>query len=104
MTFKKIKGPFADFLNNNKDFQIINNDKKVNNDNEEFLSHNNDITDFNSNDNNGLSKDSDKKVEKPHQFCCCCSINKNDGSSNKITIKQFIQRYTNSSNNKFYGQ
>ena len=63
--FEKIRGPFADFLNDNADFQILDNDKIEYDDNTRFLSHSNDITDFNSNDNNGLSKDSDMKVEKP---------------------------------------
>lgn len=46
--FNKIKGPQADFLNNNKDFQIL--------DDDEFLSLSNDITDFYSTSKNGLSK------------------------------------------------
>jgi hypothetical protein len=46
--FNKIKGPLADFLNNNKDFQIL--------DDEEFLTHSNDITDFYSTSKNDLSK------------------------------------------------
>ena len=46
--FNKIKGQLADFLNNNKDFQIL--------DDKEFLSHSNDITDFYSTSKNGLSK------------------------------------------------
>jgi hypothetical protein len=35
---------------------------------------------------------------------CCDYIDKKNTSPNRITIRQFIQSYTNSSNNQFYGQ
>ncbi len=104
INFEKIRGPFADFLNNNKDFQILDNDKIEYDDNTRFLSHGNDIPDLQLNSNNSLSKDSDVKWNQSQQQCYNYIDKKKNTSPNRLTIKQFIQSYTNFSENKFDGQ
>jgi hypothetical protein len=104
----KIKGPLADFLNNNDRFWIMDNKKSGDNNYSQSgsyldnkLSPNFDIEDESSISNiKGESNIS--KTQRTEKQCCCSNNNKSNDSSNKrLTIKQFIQRYTNFSKFEF---
>jgi hypothetical protein len=100
--FHEIKGPFADYLNNNKDFQIIDNNKTTHEgDESKFLAY---MENKNNKKENTHNKLFNRSYDNSDQQYCCCNIDKDDKSSNQITIKQFTNSYTNFSENKLDGQ
>ncbi len=107
INFDKIKGPLADYLNSNKDFQIIDNN---NNNNKtgtcdidaetKFLSYIKNKANKKEHNYNNLSND---EHSNDNEKCCCININKDNSSSNRLTIRQFTKNYINFQENKFDG-
>jgi hypothetical protein len=88
--FTNIKGPLADYLNDNEEFQILNNNHCFyNGDNEEEKK----II---------LSEDmKESNTQKGMENKSCCNKINNNTNIRRVTIRQFIKRYVEIPKNQF---
>ncbi len=105
----KIKGPLADFLNNNDKFWMVDNKKTDHNSNPVTkLSLDNNSYSISHTENesstNKTNEEGDISLpQKIQQECCCCNNIDKSGNfnNNRLTIKQFVKSYTNFSKLEF---
>ena len=104
----KIKGPLADFLNNNEKFWILDNKQSGHNNDSlsrtflDKLNPNSDI-EYESSFNN-TKEESEISEIKQTEKQCCCNNNSSNFNNNRLTIKQFVQKYTDFFKFKFDAQ